>query len=61
MLLYGNAAPGGSLDALSADLLREAHRLADSPPAPAELQSVKKARFASRSCGGAHTGHRSEL
>lgn len=42
MLLYGNAGPGGSLDRLSEDLLREARRLADTPATAAELQSVKK-------------------
>lgn len=41
-LLYANARPGGSLETLSKDLLRQAKQLADSGPAEDELQRVKK-------------------
>ena len=41
-MMYANARPGGSLEALSGDLLRQARQLADGGPAEDELQRVKK-------------------
>ena len=43
-LLYANAQPGSSLDALSKDLLGQAHQLAAAGPSADELQRVKKVR-----------------